>query len=332
VSDDIQGILNRLHILERQVHNKVRTGRIAKGGVKKGAVRVELGGTSDGKPQLSPWIRTSDQNGFSTEHRPYEEGQTVMLISMDGDYSAAAVIPYSHADHDPLADDADTKRHTYRIRKPRKTEQQGEEGQSEDNASGGDDAGGDAFSGGSELKEYEPQEPEKQKDDDENDLMVTRNYGGFAYQKGKAKMGLERLNESEDGQDQQGGQQGGQQQGQGQQDKGITPGKVGDPDNQAGGGQKKDHAFLVAGNARVDVWDGQVVVRVGGQVVSKWTANRSEHKVGDSFVVITNGKVWTVGDTRLGSEDASRELALKDSIDSDGDTEVGNLSTKVKAI
>jgi phage baseplate assembly protein V len=49
----------------------------------------------------------------------------------------------------------------------------------------------------------------------------------------------------------------------------------------------------------------------------------------DGKCVITADTIALVGKVLLGSEDASRELALKGSVDSAGDTEMDNLSTKV---
>jgi len=377
MSNDFQAqILKRLALLERRSNHGIRLGRVAKDGVKKNMVRIELGGQSDGKPLLSPWIRTGGHHGFANENMPYEEGQTVALFSMDNDLRQAIVMPYSNSEQDPLPEDAGNKRHTYRLRKPRKKkeEQKSEEGSGEQ----GSESGGGFFSGG-EIKDYKPEDFEAQKDDDDNDFLYNRNYAGTVAKKGKAYQGVEKYNETEDGEDEQQQQSGsssaagtsGQDDEKGK-DRDYLPGKIGDPDESqqsgsggggstlmaaaAGGGgssgsgqkQKKDHAFLITDKARVDVWGNRVTVRHGDKSRSDYTDGKQVHKVGGatitvteskielkvggSILAVTDGKVFTVGDTSLGSEDASRELSLKGTVDSAGHLETSNLSTKVKGI
>ena len=64
-----------------------------------------------------------------------------------------------------------------------------------------------------------------------------------------------------------------------------------------------------------------VTVEVGGSTVT----------ISDGTITIKATTIVLDGDVKLGGADASRALALKDSVDSDGDTMLSNLATKVKA-
>ena len=392
MSDFQAQILARLAILERELNNRIRVARVHKKDTKRNMVRLELQGKSDGKEALkTPWIRTSNTHGFANENVPMEEGQTVCLISMDGDFRNALALPYSNSKQDPLPKDAGKLRHTYRVRKPRKSKDEEKKGEESQEEGGGEQngGGGGMFGDGDGVKDYKPEEFEEQKDEDDNDYIHTRNYAGETSKKGKASWGMELFNETENGEEEQQQQQAQQSQsgqgGQGDDDKDedrdYFPGKYGDPDEQQqgssgsagaamfsgdaedvrisqfagesggssqGGGkkEKKHHTFMTADKARVDVWDKRVTVRHGDKSRSDYTDGKQIHKVGgatititdgkielkvgSSILAVTNGKVFTVGITALGSEDASRALSLKDTIDSAGHTEVGNLATKVK--
>jgi phage baseplate assembly protein gpV len=77
------------------------------------------------------------------------------------------------------------------------------------------------------------------------------------------------------------------------------------------------------GNLKITYKKGEYTVAIGDAVSIDLTADTATIK---ATTIVLQGNVL------LGSKDASRELALRDSVDSQGDTEIDNLSTKVKAI
>lgn len=72
------------------------------------------------------------------------------------------------------------------------------------------------------------------------------------------------------------------------------------------------------------------IVMTKGQIVMK--AGNSTYTIKDGKIVEQADDVALVGNVALGSEDASRELSLKDSIDTRGDAQISNLATKVKGV
>lgn len=86
---------------------------------------------------------------------------------------------------------------------------------------------------------------------------------------------------------------------------------------------KRGDEDVVERGAAKDVTRGDSrTISVGGASIS----------VVDGKIVLKAGTIVLDGDVRLGGEGAERELALRDSVDSHGDVETSNLSTKVKAI
>lgn len=261
---DLDLILRRLSVIERAVVNRKRFGRVAKDGVKKGKVRVEIGGDNDGKPLLTPWLRTGQHHGFANENIPFEEGQAVRVTGLDGDVTLAAVEPLSYTDHDPLPEDADPKKHTYRIREPRKKKQdqggqQDQQDQSGQQDQGGDSGGGggDMWSGGQQPKEYKPEELEKQKDDNEKDHYYRRDYNGHYQRKKKAKW-LFGEPDPDDEQQQQQSQSGG----------GSKPAAAQQQQNETkGSGETGEQHWFEAGSASITVVDGKIRFKVGKNVV-----------------------------------------------------------------
>jgi phage baseplate assembly protein gpV len=80
---------------------------------------------------------------------------------------------------------------------------------------------------------------------------------------------------------------------------------------------------LTYGNLKITYLKGEYKIAIGDAVSIDVTADTA---------TITATTIVLAGNVLLGDKGATRPLALQGSIDSDGDTEVGDLSTKVKAV
>ena len=117
--DDLQRIIFEIADLKRRVGQMMRVGSIhevkAEGGEQK--VRVNIGKDAKGEPVLSPWLHSGDHRGAAREEFKYKKGQNVMVVSPDGDFRQANVVPWAEATQsqdgdfkrpDHASDDAET--------------------------------------------------------------------------------------------------------------------------------------------------------------------------------------------------------------------------------
>jgi len=86
---------------------------------------------------------------------------------------------------------------------------------------------------------------------------------------------------------------------------------------------KKEQVIAKLGDTTFDLEKDKATLKVGDAVAMTMTKDTTTFK---------SSKHIFEGDVYLGGAGASREVVLRDSITSDGDTVVGNLSTKVKAV
>jgi len=91
----------RISELEARLENSVRKGKIAEVDHEKGLARIEVGVDSDGKPQLGPWLRTSQIAGALKIHTPATVGQTFMQVAPGGDFEQGLLIPLGWSDGNP---------------------------------------------------------------------------------------------------------------------------------------------------------------------------------------------------------------------------------------
>jgi hypothetical protein len=123
MADDLQSLLLEVADLRRRFGQMVRVGAVheVKAAGKEQKVRVVIGTDPDGKPHLSPWLYTSNARGKAREERRYQAGQNVMLVSPDGDFRQAAVLPWAENENSPRPDHASDDAETYQFEKLRIT-------------------------------------------------------------------------------------------------------------------------------------------------------------------------------------------------------------------
>lgn len=257
---DYDIVLQRLSELERMVNmTQVRFGTVHE--TKAGKINVNMGkrssdkgeqgssgqqsGQSQGqssesqqeeKPWLSGWVQTAHQHGWLNENVPYEKGQNVAIMTMDGEFRQALVFPYTYSDNNDLPKDAATDKHTYRIRKP-KEEQQSQTGSS------------------SGQQNSSSQNEQKKEDKDEEDFIFRNDYEGRYRRKKKAKHlfgePAKDKQSSSSGTQQSGSQTTGSQQSTQQQNE------------TKGSGEKGEQHWLSVGDASITVVEGKIRFKVG---------------------------------------------------------------------
>jgi hypothetical protein len=259
MAKDIDDIYARIVEMERQI----KAGTIRMATVKKddkGHLKLLLGKKNDGTDWESPKMMKAQHHGFINENIPFEEGQSVAVLTQDGDFRNALVLPYSYSDHEPLPDDAKEKKATGRIRKPRESkeeEEKPEEAKEMENKPR------------KELKEYE-----KQKDENEKDNYWRTDYEGHYRRKKKAQYLFGEPDPEDDKAKDQSktGQSGSgssapkaQLLALGDTGTGGTGSSGGQKDDQKekGSGEKGEQHWLSVGDASITIVDGKIRFKVG---------------------------------------------------------------------
>ena len=93
MAEDYQNIMRQLSALKKQVNETFKVGTVHE--VKGTKLRMLLGKDNKGKDVLSPWLNTSNHRGGATEQRFYKKGQTLQVISPNGDISQASIAPFA---------------------------------------------------------------------------------------------------------------------------------------------------------------------------------------------------------------------------------------------
>jgi len=93
MSEDYQELLRQIASLRNQVNETFKVGTVHE--VRGTKLRMLLGKDRDGKEVLSPWLNTSNHRGGATEQRFYKKGQTLQMISPNGDISQASLAPFA---------------------------------------------------------------------------------------------------------------------------------------------------------------------------------------------------------------------------------------------
>jgi hypothetical protein len=248
---DVEEILARLVELERRVNKTmIRPGVVKKDD--KGDLRIAAGKTNDGQDFLLPKLMKSQHHGFLNENVPFEEGQSVMILSADGDFRNAITLPYSYSDSDPLPDDAAKKKMTGRIRKPR------EEGQDKDELP-------DAVKEEVNKAPEKAKDREKQKDDPESDHYWRTDFEGHYRRKGKLQtlVGKPDPEDSQNQNPQSGNASSGQQ-----------------SQAQKGSGETGEQVWHKIGSAEMLIVDGKIRFKIGEKAWT-FTDQGIEQKIGD---------------------------------------------------
>ena len=93
MSTDYQKIMSELSSLRKQMAETFKVGTVHE--VRGTKLRMSLGKNKDGKDILSPWLNTSNMRGGAREQRFYKKGQTLSIISPNGDISQGMLAPYA---------------------------------------------------------------------------------------------------------------------------------------------------------------------------------------------------------------------------------------------
>ena len=127
MADDVQAVLREIADLKRRLANVVRLGSVheVKSAGNERKMRVNMGNDPDGKPILSPWLNSGGGDGKSDarEEKRFIKGQNVLLISPDGDFRQAHVLPGAENNAHPRPDHASDDAETYQYDQLRMTKQ-----------------------------------------------------------------------------------------------------------------------------------------------------------------------------------------------------------------
>jgi phage baseplate assembly protein gpV len=127
MADDVQAVLREIADLKRRLANVVRLGSVheVKSAGTERKMRVNMGNDPDGKPILSPWLHSGGGDGKSDarEEKRFIKGQNVLLISPDGDFRQAHVLPGAENNAHPRPDHASDDSETYQYDQLRVTKQ-----------------------------------------------------------------------------------------------------------------------------------------------------------------------------------------------------------------
>jgi hypothetical protein len=127
MADDVQAVLREIADLKRRLANVVRLGSVheVKSAGNERKMRVNMGNDPDGKPILSPWLHSGGGDGKSDarEEKRFIKGQNVLLISPDGDFRQAHVLPGAENNAHPRPDHASDDSETYQYDQLRVTKQ-----------------------------------------------------------------------------------------------------------------------------------------------------------------------------------------------------------------
>jgi hypothetical protein len=117
MADDVQAVLREIADLKCRLANVVRLGSVheVKSAGNERKMRVNLGNDPDDKPILSPWLNSGGGDGKSDarEEKRFIKGQNVLLISPDGDFRQAHVLPGAENNAHPRPDHASDDSETY---------------------------------------------------------------------------------------------------------------------------------------------------------------------------------------------------------------------------
>lgn len=93
MAEDYQRLMAKLSSLEKQMAETFKVGTVHE--VKGTKLRMVLGKDKKGKEVLSPWLNTTNMRGGAREQRFYKKGQTLSVISPNGDISQGMLAPYA---------------------------------------------------------------------------------------------------------------------------------------------------------------------------------------------------------------------------------------------
>jgi hypothetical protein len=257
---DVEEILARLVQLEQRVYQTMIRPAVVKKD-DKGDLRIAAGKTNDGKDFLLPKSMKSQHHGFLNENVPYEEGQTVMILSADGDFRNSFVLPYSYSDSDPLPDDAAKKKITGRIRKPRETKDEKDELP-------------DPATEEVNKEAEKAVDREKQKDDNEKDHYWRTDYEGHYRRKEKLQSLVGKPDPTDN---QNSGQQSGNS-GTGQQNQ-----------QNKGSGETGEQVWHKVGSSEFLMIDGKIKLKIGEKTWT-FTDQGIEQKIGEQTWNWKDGK------------------------------------------
>ena len=158
MAEDYQEVMRQLSALRKQMSETFKVGTVHE--VKGTKIRMLLGKSRDGKEVLSPWLNTSNHRGGATEQRFYKKGQTLQMISPNGDISQASIAPYApnknfktpeHADGSGQ-DEESYQLDDYRQKQTKEGVDMWLQDEEKDKGSGGQQGGGGQGGGGSQQK------------------------------------------------------------------------------------------------------------------------------------------------------------------------------------